>query len=82
MSNLEKMLLKIGLLICISLFNLYMFFYNPFFIILRLKSFYLKRKHCIVIVFGTRPEAIKLMPIIKLLKNNKNFLCVTITIFL
>ena len=72
------MLLKICILICISIFNLYIFFYGTFFFILRLKSFHLKKKHCIVIVFGTRPEAIKLMPIIKLLKNNKNFLCVTI----
>ena len=31
-----------------------------------------------MIVFGTRPEAIKMIPIIKLLKNNKNFLCITI----
>jgi UDP-N-acetylglucosamine 2-epimerase (non-hydrolysing) len=72
------MLLKICILIFISIFNLYIFFYGTFFFILRLKSFNLKKKHCIVIVFGTRPEAIKLMPIIKLLKNNKNFLCVTI----
>ena len=44
----------------------------------RLKSLHSKKKYCIVIVFGTRPEAIKMIPIIKLLKNNKNFLCITI----
>jgi UDP-N-acetylglucosamine 2-epimerase (non-hydrolysing) len=43
-----------------------------------LKSFHSIKKHCIVIVFGTRPEAIKLIPLIKLFKNNKNFLCITI----
>ena len=29
-------------------------------------------------VFGTRPEAIKLFPLIKELKNNKNFICIII----
>ena len=72
------MLLKLCILICISIFDLYIFFYGKYFFILHLKSFHLKKKHSIVIVFGTRPEAIKLMPIIKLLKNNKKFLCVTI----
>ena len=72
------MLLKLCILICISIFDLYIFFYGKYFFIFFLKSFHLKKKHSIVIVFGTRPEAIKLMPIIKLLKNNKKFLCVTI----
>lgn len=32
----------------------------------------------IVFVFGTRPEAIKLFPLIKKLKENKQFICITI----
>ena len=32
----------------------------------------------ITIIFGTRPEAIKLIPLIKELKSNKNFSCITI----
>ena len=32
----------------------------------------------IVFVFGTRPEAIKLFPLIKKLKENKEFICITI----
>jgi hypothetical protein len=32
----------------------------------------------IAVIFGTRPEAIKLIPLIKELKSNKNFSCITI----
>lgn len=35
-------------------------------------------KHKIAIVFGTRPEAIKMIPIIKQFKKNKYFKCITI----
>ena len=42
------------------------------------RSFNNLNKHCIAIVFGTRPEAIKLIPIIKELKHNKKFFCVVI----
>ena len=52
--------------------------YRTFFWIEDLKSFRSIKKYCIVIVFGTRPEAIKMIPIIKKLKNNKKFLCITI----
>ena len=34
--------------------------------------------HCIIVVFGTRPEVVKMIPIIKELKKNKKFFCVTI----
>ena len=33
---------------------------------------------CIIVIFGTRPEAVKLIPIIKELKMNNKFFCVTI----
>ena len=52
--------------------------YRTFFLIEDLKSFRSIKKYCIVIVFGTRPEAIKMIPIIKKLKNNRKFLCITI----
>ena len=76
------MLIKISILIFLSLLYLYIYFYKllhgTFFFIQHLKLFRSKKKYCIVIVFGTRPEAIKIIPIIKLLKNNKSFLCITI----
>jgi len=34
--------------------------------------------YLIALVFGTRPEAIKLIPLIKELKENKKFICITI----
>jgi len=42
------------------------------------RSFNNLNKHCIAIVFGTRPEAIKMIPIIKEIKNNKKFFSVVI----
>ena len=77
------MLNKKCLILFLSLLYFYLYYYEilyrKIFLIQRLKSFNsTKKKRCIVIVFGTRPEAIKLIPIIKLLKNNKNFLCITI----
>ena len=75
------MQIKICLLMILIFFYLYInfndLFYDNFFIH-RLKPFLSIKKHCIAIVFGTRPEAIKLIPIIKLLKHNKNYLCITI----
>ena len=34
--------------------------------------------HCIIIVFGTRPEALKMIPIIKELKKNPKFFCIVL----
>ena len=34
--------------------------------------------YCILIIFGTRPDILKLIPIINELKNNKKFFCITI----
>ena len=43
-----------------------------------IKSIIFSNTTKIVVVFGTRPEAIKLIPLIKELKSNKNFSCITI----
>ena len=76
------MLIKTGILVFLCLLYLFIYFYillfDTFFVVRHLKSFNSKKKYCIVIVFGTRPEAVKMIPIIKLLKKNKNFLCITI----
>ena len=59
-----------------------MFFYKSFNLkksIYKIKSLFNDRnKHCIAIVFGTRPEAVKMIPIIKELKKNKKFFCIVI----
>jgi len=47
-------------------------FFNNF------KIFFSPNTYRIALVFGTRPEAIKLIPLIKELKENKNFTCITI----
>ena len=49
-----------------------------FFFIHCLKIFHPLKQHRIAIVFGTRPEAVKMIPLINLLKNSKDFLCITI----
>ena len=69
------MLIKIGLIIFFSFFYIYIYFYKQFY---GLKKFHRTKKRCLAIVFGTRPEAVKMIPLIKLLKNNKDFLCITI----
>ena len=74
------MLLKIGKI----LFILYLcsFFYKNLngttFFIKNKKFFIPDQKYKIGIVFGTRPEAIKLIPLIKIIKKNENFFCITI----
>ena len=69
------MLIKIGLIIFFSFFCVYFNFYKQFY---GLKKLHRTKKRCLAIVFGTRPEAVKLIPLIKLLKNNKDFLCIAI----
>ena len=61
--------------IIISLFILILF---KFFISKNLKFVFSPNTYRIALVFGTRPEAIKLIPLIKKLKENKNFVCITI----
>ena len=55
----------------ISLFSKYFFCKS-------LKKPSASKKYHLVFVFGTRPEAVKLIPLIKELKKNSNFLCFTI----
>lgn len=73
---------KIVIIICLCFLSLDLYFdkyfYGTKFFFHRLKSSYSTNNHCVVIVFGTRPEAVKMIPLIKQLKNNKNFLCITI----
>jgi len=68
-----KFLLIIILIILLfkSLFFKYPIYKN-------LKKFFPSNTNRLAFVFGTRPEAIKLIPLIKELKNNKNFICITI----
>ena len=54
------------------------YFYCKKFISKCLTSFPSKNKNYIVIVFGTRSESIKIIPIIKKLKQNKNYICILI----
>jgi UDP-N-acetylglucosamine 2-epimerase (non-hydrolysing) len=67
----KKYLIILTILLFILLLNKYLFLQN-------LKNFVTSNKYRIAIVFGTRPEAVKLIPLIKELKENKNFLCITI----
>mgnify|MGYP002626600146 CR=1 FL=1 len=43
-----------------------------------LKNYFIKDTYRLAFVFGTRPEAIKLFPLIKQLKNNSIFRCIII----
>ena len=42
------------------------------------KNYFIPNTYRIAFVFGTRPEAIKLFPLIKELRKNKKFICITI----
>ena len=44
----------------------------------KVKNYFIPNTYRIAFVFGTRPEAVKLFPLIKELKENKNFICITI----
>ena len=68
---LTKFLIILFIFSTILLFNKY-FFYKYF------KKFFISNNYRIIFVFGTRPEAVKLIPLIKELKENKNFSCFTI----
>jgi UDP-N-acetylglucosamine 2-epimerase (non-hydrolysing) len=73
--NYKKYLIKLiiisSIILIYKLLCKYTFFNN-------LKFFFAPNTYRIAVVFGTRPEAIKLIPLIKELKENKNFLCITI----
>ena len=71
--NIKQLVKIIIIFICLSSFSFYNnYSYNLYYI--RKQN----RKNRIAIVLGTRPEAIKMIPIIKQLKKNKNFKCFTI----
>ena len=53
-------------------------FYNKCLIYKNLKKFFCSNTYRLAFVFGTRPEAVKLIPLIKELKNNKDFICIAI----
>ena len=70
------------ILILLSSFFLNIFLYKDLFInnhkykcLLSLRPL---NSFCIIIVFGTRPDVLKMIPIIKELKSNKKFFCITI----
>ena len=61
-----------------SIFLLYklLFYKYPFY--KNLKKFFPSNTYRLAFVFGTRPEAVKLIPLIKELKEYKNFICIAI----
>ena len=75
---------KITILLIITLFLLSSPFLSSelitdnFFLKKNVNKFFIPQTHRIAFVFGTRPEAIKLFPLIKQLKKYKQFICITI----
>jgi UDP-N-acetylglucosamine 2-epimerase (non-hydrolysing) len=51
---------------------------NNCFLKKNINKFFIPHTYRIAFVFGTRPEAIKLFPLIKELKKDKEFICITI----
>ena len=74
----KKIKIYIILIFLCLIFFFFRFFHLNKSIYNLIGSFNHLNKHCIIIVFGTRPEAIKLIPIIRELKNNKKFFCLVI----
>jgi len=72
--------MKLKIILCFSFLIIfyYLNFYEKKHIYNNLLSHRPLNTHFIVIVFGTRPEAVKMIPIIKELKNNKKFFCLVI----
>ena len=70
-------LIIILIFILSSVFLYKLLFHRPLFYN-RFKNYYIPNTYRIAFVFGTRPEAIKLFPLIKELKTNKNFVCIVI----
>ena len=75
---------KIAIVLILTLFLLSSKFlyselmFDNYFIKKNTTRFFIPNTHRIAFVFGTRPEAIKLFPLIKQLKKNKQFICITI----
>ena len=76
------MFMKLVIILVLSFSFLIIIYYQDFhekkYIYNNLLSHRPLNTHFIVIVFGTRPEAVKLIPIIKELKSNKKFFCFAI----
>ena len=53
-------------------------FFHKFVFKNKISKFFIPNTYRIAFVFGTRPEALKLFPLIKELKQNKNFVCIII----
>ena len=71
--------LKIIILFLLSSFLLlYKLLFKDNLFYLNTKKYFIPNTYRIVFVFGTRPEAIKLFPLIKELRKNKKFICITI----
>ena len=66
----------------ITIISLYIFFskflYNEYPLYKSYKKYFIPNKFRIAFVFGTRPEAIKLFPLIKELKEKNKFACIII----
>ena len=75
---LKKCVIIIFILSISSTILIYNFFFNKYFFYKDLKHFFPSNNYRIAFVFGTRPEAVKLIPLIKELKENRNFVCFTI----
>ena len=74
--NISKYLIKY--IIILTIFSFIYLLLNNYFFHNHFKKIYTSNNYRIAFVFGTRPEAIKLIPLIKELKENKNFSCFTI----
>ena len=61
-----------------SFFFLYKLMFQNNLFYLNKKKYFVPDTYRIAFVFGTRPEAIKLFPLIKELRKNKKFICITI----
>ena len=75
-SNIKLKLIILFLLSSFLLLYKLLFKDNLFY--LNTKKYFIPNTYRIVFVFGTRPEAIKLFPLIKELRKNKKFICITI----
>ena len=51
---------------------------HKFILRIKINKYFIPNTYRIAFVFGTRPEALKLFPLIKELKKNKNFTCIII----
>ncbi len=74
-------IIYILIIILILLYSMYLIYYYIFLGYTKqkkIKNYFIPNTYRIVFVYGTRPEAIKLFPLIKQLKENKKFVCITI----